>query len=189
MAGPSLASLAGLLVLALVSLPAAAQAQRAVVVNGAALDAQTVGALERAYGAIQPGRYWYDPMSGLWGQERGPAAGQIAPGLRLGGPLRANASGGGTNVFINGRELHPVDVQRLAALVGGPVLPGRYWLNAAGIGGWEGGPPQFNLAAAAQQRGGGSWSRAGPFGHVGGSGDCGYYMDPKTGASVMTSGC
>jgi hypothetical protein len=158
-------------------------------VNGVSLDAQTLGALERVYGAIQPGRYWYDPMSGLWGQERGPSAGQIAAGLRLGGPLRADASGRGSRVFINGREIHPAEVAYLQQLIGGAVLPGRYWLNAAGIGGYEGGPAQFNLAAAAQQRGGRSWSHSGPGGHVGGSGNCGYYMDPKTGSSVMTSGC
>ena len=39
-------------------------------------------------------------MSGLWGAEKGPAAGQIHPGMKFGGPLKAGASGGGTGVFF-----------------------------------------------------------------------------------------
>lgn len=68
----------------------------------------------------------------------GPTVGQVWPGLDLGGPLQADASGGGTQVFINGRELHPVEVDYLRGLFG-YVLAGRYWLNAMGIGGYEGG--------------------------------------------------
>ncbi len=181
--------------LAVVGFQTAAHAQSAVVVNGVALDKQTLAALQRAYGAVQPGRYWYDPMSGLYGAERGPTSGQIAPGLRLGGPLRPDASGRGTGVFVNGRELHPVEVVRLRALVG-VVLPGRYWMTAAGIGGFEGAPPHFNLAAlAAQRSGGGSagtgggYNRSGPGGHLMSDGNCAGYFDPKSGASVMTGNC
>jgi hypothetical protein len=32
------------------------------------------------------------------------------------GPLQADASGGGTSVFVNGRELHPYDVMALRQL-------------------------------------------------------------------------
>ena len=117
-----------------------------VIVNGVALENSTRQTLERAYGVpIQPGRYWYDAVSGAWGIEGGPAAGQLLAGLKLGGPLRSDASGGGTGVFVNGRELHPIDVARLQRCV--PVTPGRYWVLASGVGGAEGGPPQFNLAA------------------------------------------
>jgi hypothetical protein len=182
------------LFLAGVGFQTAVHAQNAVVVNGVALDKPTIAALQRAYGAVQPGRYWYDPVSGLYGAERGPTAGQIAPGLRLGGPLRADASGRGTGVFVNGRELHPAEVVRLRALFG-VVLPGRYWMNAAGIGGFEGAPPHFNLSAAAAQRsgggggGGGGYNRSGPGGHLMSDGNCSGWFDPKSGASVMTGNC
>ena len=171
------------------SLPAAI-AQQAVIVNAVALDARTLGQLQAAYGPIAPGRYWYDPVSGLWGPERGPHAGQIMPGLRLGGPLRREASGGGTGVIINGREIHPSELAQLQQLFG-HVNPGRYWLNAQGIGGYEGGPAQFNLpaaAAAAQRRGGGGYNRSGPGGHLMSDGNCFGYMSPN-GSTVMSGNC
>src|SRR5437868_5498473 len=63
----------------------AADAPGGVVVNGQTVPADHVRALEQAYRvAIVPGRYWYDAMSGAWGQEGGPIAGQMMPGLRLG---------------------------------------------------------------------------------------------------------
>ncbi len=168
----------------------AVHAQPRVVVNGVALDAQTLGQLQAVYGPVAPGRYWYDPVSGLWGREHGPTAGQIMPGLRLGGPLRANASGGGTGVFINGREIHPAELAQLQQLFG-RVNPGRYWLNAQGIGGYEGGPAQFNLPAAAAQRrgaGGPGYNRSGPGGHLMSDGNCFGYMSPS-GATVMSGNC
>lgn len=164
-------------------------AQGPVVVNGVALDRQTIGALERTYGPLRPGRYWYDTVSGAWGYERGPTVGQIQPGMRLGGPLRADASGGGTGVFVNGRELHPADVTYLRQLAG-TVLPGRYWVNALGIGGYENSPPFFDLRALAAQRGSQrSWAYSGPGGHMASDGRCTGYFDPKSGASVMTGAC
>lgn len=125
-----------------------------VFVNHVRLDDATRRALERGYGVpIKPGRYWYDPVSGVWGLEGGPSAGQIHPGLRLGGPLRHDASGGRTPVVVNGRALHPLDVAALQRCV--RVIPGRYWVLANGVGGVEGGPPQFNLAVLCGGNGGG----------------------------------
>ena len=106
--------------------------------------------LERIYRERVPdGKYWYDTRSGAVGVCGGPAINIIPAGLDLGGPMPANASGGGTRVFINGRELHPIDVAVLSRL--GPVFPGRYWVNANGDFGFERGPRLGNLVLAAQQ--------------------------------------
>jgi hypothetical protein len=136
---------------------------------------------------VPAGDYWYDRISGLWGVEGGPSVGQMPPELDLGGPLRAEASTGGTGIFLNGRELHLTEAAYLQQLFG-YVIPGRYWLNAMGIGGFEGGPASFNLASAAQQQGGGGYTRRGPFGSMGSDGECSYYMTPG-GSSVMTGNC
>jgi hypothetical protein len=141
----------------------AADAPSGVVVNGQALPVEHVRALEQAYRVpIAPGRYWYDAVSGAWGSEGGPIAGQMMPGLRLGGPLAANASRGNTQVFINRRELTMGEVLALQQACRTAVYRGRYWVNAQGVGGIEGGPPIFNLAACGQQssgRSGGSSTR------------------------------
>lgn len=173
-------------------LPAATK----VVFNGVQLGPQVLDALEAQFGLIiEDGEYWYDRFSGAVGQRGGPMAAFIMPGLDLGGPLRADASGGGTGVYINGREAHPVDVLSLQMLVGF-IPPGRYYLDAAGNYGYEGYenfPPAGNLIQAAQAArsgagsgaGGGSGSAGGmektPFGYVGG----GSFYDGATGCSVM----
>jgi hypothetical protein len=154
-------------------------------VNGAKLNRETVRSLETYYGMrMQSGRYWYDKISGLWGYEGGPTMGQIMPALNLGGPLRSHASGGNTGVFINGRELHPLEVQYLLSVYG-QAIPGRYWLNAQGIGGFEGGPPMFNLNTSAYGSGSGQgYLRRTPGGAIGSDGNCFYYNHPN-GSSVM----
>ena len=181
-----------LAIVLLLPLPLAGQAT-GVVMNGTALSQAEVRELKRRHGlpdeaSIPAARYWYDPVAGLWGLEGGPTSGQILPGLTFGGALRADASGRGTMVFINGRELHPDEVRFLQRLFG-QVEAGRYWLNAQGIGGYEGGPPLFNLYAMAQQAGGGSsYTRRTPFGSMGSDGQCSYFMTPD-GSSVMTGNC
>jgi hypothetical protein len=196
-------------VVALASVPALAQkpavtkAARSVVVNAVKLPDQQVADLERQYRfRILDGRYWYDAVSGAWGMEGGPAAGLIHPGLKLGGKLRADASGGGkgtlTGVFINGRELHPQDVAGLSQIVY-PILPGRYWVDAQGNAGFENGPAQWNLAYLAQQaaaaRGGGkSWMYRNEITGIGagGSGGCVYVMGSGSGSGgswSASSGC
>lgn len=163
---------------------------RVIFVNQVRLRANEIRALEMFYSTrLTGGYYWYDKKSGLWGLQGGPSTGQILAGLNLGGRLQAGASNGDTAVFINGREIHRQELQRLQALFG-QVQPGRYWLNSQGVGGFEGGPAQFRISAATQRPGrdvGESWIRRTPGGTIGGSGDCFYYSHPN-GSSVM-SGC
>jgi len=151
--------------------PAAAPAARAVRFNGRSLSSgerQTLEKLERTIGRVPDGDYWYDRRTGASGRWGGPTLAFLPAGLELGGAVPANASGGGqgtlTGVFVNGREAHPTDVAGLSALVGA-VLPGRWWVDASGNYGQEGGPPMGNLVALAQARrqagqgGGTAWSK------------------------------
>ncbi len=157
-----------------------------VIVNEVRLHADILRQLNQQYGyQIEDGRYWYDPVSGAWGWQGGPTAGFVAPNLEIGGPLRADASGGGTGVFINQRELHPQDVVHLEAILG-PIEPGRYWLDAHGNAGLEGGPPIVNIGQLIQSVG----SNADGHGHnpYYGNADAGnnfYFFDPGSGCSVM----
>jgi hypothetical protein len=193
----SLARLCGTCALALLLIALAgwttARAENGVIVNGAPLDAPTARALESAYRTrLVPGRYWYDQQSGLWGLEGGPSVGLVAAGLSL-APMHPRASvgrnAGITGVYINGREIHPDELLYLRAIYG-YVNRARYWLDARGIAGYEGGPAQFNVAAAARQQraGGAGHTRRGLFGSSGSDGACSYYMHPN-GSSVMTGRC
>jgi len=148
-----------------------------IVVNGVRLKPAKIQMLMALGLRPQPGRYWYDRVSGPWGVAGGPTQGQILPGLELGGRLRPDASGGRTGVFINGRELHPLEVRYLQGCT--PVRRGRFWMIANGMVGPEGGPPQANLvvlcrqAQARQAPGGqgGSWSWRSKNTGIGGVGD------------------
>ena len=142
-------------VVALLQAAANARADSTIVVNGSPLPHATVIELTTRYSVqVAPGRYWYDPATGLWGMEGGPSAGRLVPGLEMGGPLRADASRGDTGIFVNGREIHRSEHQQLVALFG-YVAPGRYWLDASGIGGREGEPASFDLGALAAKAQGG----------------------------------
>jgi hypothetical protein len=141
-------------------------------------DLTIVAQLERGSGQSVPdGDYWYDNISGGAGRWGGPAEAILPAGLGLGGPLPANASGGGTGVFINGRELHPIDVQRLIAIFGF-VHPGRFWVDASGNAGYEGGPALINLYQAAQQARGVANGGRYLGGARGPDGACGGHMGP-----------
>lgn len=138
-----------LLLLPILACLASAQSNTAVTqvrINGVALTSAELADIETRVGSkIQPGAYWYDARCGAFGRDGGPALGVTLAGLPIRAPLKADASGGGTGVFINGRELHPLDVAALQACT--PVYPGRYWVDASGNGGFEGGPALFNLPA------------------------------------------
>jgi hypothetical protein len=135
----------------------------AVVVNGVPLSEAQVRALENLnHQPAIPGRYWYDGISGAYGMEGGPALGQTYAGLKMGGPLRADASNGNTGVFVNGRQINLQEVVAWSRTI--PVRPGRYWVNHDGVGGLEGQGPSFDLAALARQAGTWSISGSGAFG-------------------------
>jgi len=164
---------------------------RSVTINGSRLDDEALRSLEgRFHTRIPEGNYWYDRISGAWGMAGGPTMGLTLAGLDIGGPLPAAASNGTTGVFINGRELHVMDVLGLQRITG-MVLPGRYWIDGQGNGGIEGGPPLFNLRVLAEQaaRGAGSlWST--PGGGVGESygGGAWAYGNSNTGIGVISDG-
>ena len=138
--------------------------QKQVVFNGRALTARQLQEVETLYRTkAHPGNYWYDSKSGLYGAVGSGAAGFMYPGHDL-GPLAADASGGNTGVFINGRNVTMQEGQILSYLAGVQVMPGRYWLDAAGNAGYENNPvPVGNLFAAAltRQQGGGGGGNAG----------------------------
>lgn len=125
---------------------------RHITFNGKPLTAEQqkrLEAVEREHGVRLPDRdYWYDNRSGAAGLWQGPALGALPAGLELGGPMPAQCSGRGTGVFVNGRELHPADVLTLTQFT--LVAPGRYWADAEGNFGFEGGPALVNLLVLAR---------------------------------------
>lgn len=127
------------------------EAQTGVYVNGKEMPLAYQQTMEQYYQMkIQKGRYWYDATCGLWGLEGGPALGIILPNLQLGGSLRADASRGRTGIYINGRQIDYTEQLQWQQLVG-PITRGRYWLDAYGNVGLEGGPALVNLIQLAQQ--------------------------------------
>lgn len=183
-AGPLLAAI---LMLAAHTHDAAAQARqrrtaeepRQVFINSVRMPENQIRALEMGYRVrIADGRYWYDARSGAWGVEGGPTAGLILPGLPVGGPLREDASAGRTGVLVNGRRLPTADLVALQQLTG-PIQPGRYWVDANGDAGFEGGPPIVNLHALAARSRSNAWSHytRSTDASVGGDGDFFYYID------------
>jgi hypothetical protein len=142
----------------------AADTKSRIVVNGVALTGSTIRELQQIYPApIPPGRYWYDHVSGAYGRDGEPILGQMMPGLRLGGPMPADASRGTSRVFINGRQLTVGEKSYIEQSCQTPVLPGRYWVTSSGLGGYEGMSASFNLAlckgTASQNHGSSSSTR------------------------------
>jgi len=169
--------------LARVSLSRSERPAASVHVNGRPLDDAAVAAIAASYGVRpKPGRYWYDPRSGLYGAEKHPAFGFMRPGHDF-GPLPAHASGGRTGVFVNGRQLCAREHAVWSGLLGMPIAPGRYWLDAGGNAGHEGNPiPTVNLYANGRGRGGGGdnfWTSRFSAGNS--DGDRGYVSVPGYG--------
>jgi hypothetical protein len=124
--------------------------QRQVYVNRTKIDANKLNAFETMYQVrIEDGHYWYDHNSGAWGVEDGPTVGFIMAGLDFPRPMPPDISGGGTGIFINGREIHPLDQKGLQQLFG-ITYPGHYWLDNQGNLGIVNGPFLVNIVAAIQ---------------------------------------
>lgn len=148
-----------------------------VFINERELTIEQVNAMIAIYGVPPPrGRFWYDPVSGLYGLWGREAAGSLRPGHDF-GPLSPRSSAGTTGVFVNGRELNVAEVAYLQVLFSGQVRPGRVWLDGRTWNvGVEGSPmPIANLAMAIrrqqQQREG--WSRrTGDGGVLSSDGNC-----------------
>jgi hypothetical protein len=164
---------------------AAAGGQRHVVINDQRLSDEDLAQAEQTYRIrIPDADYWYDRVLGAWGVKNGPTMGFISAGLDLGGALRPDASGGGTNVVVNGRELHPYDLAALQQITG-PIAPGRYFITAQGLAGYEGGPPTWDLAALAARSGSsGGGTNSWQSGLTGASG----FSDGTTGAVFLPNG-
>lgn len=162
-----------------------------VVINAVAVPPEQIQMyLSSSGGYVPPGDYWYDAKCGAFGLKGGPTQGFITAGLPLGGALRADASGGGngalTGVFVNGRELHPIDVQGLSRM--GRVMPGRYWLDASANFGVEGSSMALgNLMPRGAGSGptGPGYNKTNYGGHLGSDGETSFYFDPSSGASVI----
>lgn len=172
----------------------AARCPENVFVNGRCVPSKMLRQLERSYGTrSQAGRYWYDRRSGLFGYIGQPPLAQIAPNLPFPGRLHRKASNGHTGVLINGRELHATEVAFLRRH--GPVVPGSYWMDAAGNVGYAGSPRAFaNLGAVLRRsnnrgrRGGGGYFSNGLTNSYAGSSNGCSYVSTDSG-SVMTGNC
>jgi hypothetical protein len=137
-----------------------AATEREFYINRVKLPSERVQQMELQYKTLlMDGRYWYDEKCGAWGVEGGPTLGFIFPGLDLPGPMPADISGGGTGIFINGREIHVQDQMALQQIFG-VTIPGRYWLDAQGNLGIEGGMAIANLAQAMQAAAGNQYGSA-----------------------------
>ena len=125
--------------------------QSDVIINGRNLTNQEVRALTEQYGEQpEPGEYWYDAASGLYGVQGHQAFGFMLPGHDF-GPLSRDASAGTTLVLINGRELPQAEWLIWSYLLGSPIQAGMYWLDDQGNAGYAGDPqPQINLFSLAQ---------------------------------------
>jgi hypothetical protein len=94
------------------------------------------------------------------------------------------------NATVNGRPM-TAELCALATRVYGGVAPGHYWVDDQGNWGRMGSPyAEGNLVAdGGRSRGGQPWTYRGAGGSAGSDGECMYYNDPDTGASVMSGNC
>ncbi len=163
----------------------AMEAQNKVYVNDKKVPVHQLQEIKKTYGiTIGDGQYWYDANCGAWGYQNGPTMGFIPANLRVGGYLKSTASRGRTGVFVNGRQLPIADVKALQHII--KVVPGRFWLDSKGNGGYEGQYATFNLVNLSRKKGGSGFYRNSYTGiGAGSSGGTSYVMGK--GWSVITN--
>jgi hypothetical protein len=108
-----------------------------VVINDHVLSDSEIRAFRNYYGVEpQPGNYWYDPESGLYGRIGYGAAGFINPGHQF-GTLDPEASGGNTGTYLNGRELTYEELYYIESYYGMDLGQGDYYLDDQGYFGGD----------------------------------------------------
>ncbi|KAM1788230.1 hypothetical protein ACFX11_038550 [Malus domestica] len=86
-----------------------------VFINGQPIPDHVVRKAEKLAGPIRPGDYWYDFRAGFWGVMGQACLGIIPPFIEeFNYPIPTNCAAGNTGVYVNGRELHPRDLDLLA---------------------------------------------------------------------------
>nr|XP_010326888.1 uncharacterized protein LOC104649423 isoform X2 [Solanum lycopersicum] len=104
-----------------------------ITVNGHLIPDRLIKRAEKRAGPIQPGHYWYDFRAGFWGVIGGHCLGIIPPFIEeFNYPMPVNCAGGGTGVFVNGRELNPKDLKLLASRGLPADRDGSYILEISG---------------------------------------------------------
>jgi hypothetical protein len=101
-------------------------------INNYVLTVQDKAAFRNYYGVEpQPGNYWYDSESGLYGKVGQSAAGYINPGHNF-GALDPEASGGTSGTYLNGRELTYEELSYIESTYGVDWGQGDYYYNDQG---------------------------------------------------------
>ncbi|KAL9406562.1 hypothetical protein Peur_003534 [Populus x canadensis] len=100
-----------------------------VLINGKPIPDSLVKRAEKLAGPIQPGDYCrYDVRAGFWGVTGQPCLGIIPPSIEeFNHPMPENCAAGNTSVFVNGRELHQKDLDRLSSR-GLPITREKFYV-------------------------------------------------------------
>jgi Adenylate and Guanylate cyclase catalytic domain len=134
--------------------PVVRPAGSSVFVNGRELSVPELQRHQALYNTtVQPGHYWYDAASGLYGPWGREALGYIRTGHEY-GRVSPNASNGNTGIYLNGRHLNSVELGQWQNIFRQAIQPGRYWLdgNTGNVGVEGNAQPTGNVRAAIQAR-------------------------------------